>query len=197
MDVPPFMCSLDLNVMHALKFPEYANIGVADLEDGDFKIGMTYSSKKSVIITAIRSYTISRGVNYIVYEFKPQTFYAKCKTYGRGKKLVRRFGDTIGGTCVPWKRFSQDHSKLASNTIAEAMKPLIESDPSISNFLMEFKVLYLQKLVVTLGIQGQWRSTKSTTRGCKNEARHMLVSATISNVPIGYWHFTRDIDGVT
>ncbi|KAL4337912.1 hypothetical protein AHAS_Ahas12G0157600 [Arachis hypogaea] len=43
MDVPPFMRSLDLNTMHAPEFPEYANIGVADLEDGEFKIGMEYS----------------------------------------------------------------------------------------------------------------------------------------------------------
>ncbi|RYR32044.1 hypothetical protein Ahy_B01g057027 [Arachis hypogaea] len=83
MDVLPFMRNLDLDVMHVLDFPEYANIGVADLENGEFRIGMKYSARKSVVV-AIRSYTICRGVNYNVYEFEPQTFYVKCKTYGCG-----------------------------------------------------------------------------------------------------------------
>ncbi|RYR01510.1 hypothetical protein Ahy_B06g080386 [Arachis hypogaea] len=69
-----YMHNLDLDGMHASEFFEYANIGM---------IGMEYSSRKS-IIAVIRSYTISRGVDYVVYEFEPQTFYTKCKTYGRG-----------------------------------------------------------------------------------------------------------------
>ncbi|RYR73781.1 hypothetical protein Ahy_A02g008276 [Arachis hypogaea] len=56
---------------------------VVDLEDGEFRIGMEYCSRKSVV-AAIRSYTISREVDYNVYEFKLQTFYAKCKTYRHG-----------------------------------------------------------------------------------------------------------------
>ncbi|RYR11126.1 hypothetical protein Ahy_B05g079610 isoform A [Arachis hypogaea] len=83
MYVPPFMRELDLDAMHAPEFLEYANIGVADSEDGEFRIGMEYSSRKSVV-AAIRSYTISRGVYYDVYEPESQTFYAKCKMYGRG-----------------------------------------------------------------------------------------------------------------
>ncbi|RYR18137.1 hypothetical protein Ahy_B03g062765 [Arachis hypogaea] len=78
MGVPPFMCELDLDAMHAPEFPEYANRGIADPEDGEFRIGMEYSSRKSVV-AAIRSFTISRGVDYDVYESEPQTFYAKCK----------------------------------------------------------------------------------------------------------------------
>ncbi|RYR66280.1 hypothetical protein Ahy_A03g012259 [Arachis hypogaea] len=70
MNVPPFMLNLDLDAMHALEFPEYANIGIADPEDGEFRIGMKYSSRKSVV-TAIRSYTISRGVDHNVYESEP------------------------------------------------------------------------------------------------------------------------------
>ncbi|KAL4286789.1 hypothetical protein AHAS_Ahas19G0121300 [Arachis hypogaea] len=34
MDVPPFMCSLNLDAMHAPKFPEYANIGMCHSCDG-------------------------------------------------------------------------------------------------------------------------------------------------------------------
>ncbi|RYR34320.1 hypothetical protein Ahy_A10g049122 [Arachis hypogaea] len=83
MDVPPFMRNLDLDAMHAPEFPENANIGVAYPEDGKFMIEMEYSSRKSVV-AVIKSYTISRGVNYNVYESEPQTFYAKCKKYGHG-----------------------------------------------------------------------------------------------------------------
>ncbi|RYR31124.1 hypothetical protein Ahy_B01g055912 [Arachis hypogaea] len=83
MNVPPFMRNLDFDAMNAPEFLEYANIGVADPEDEEFKIGMEYSSRKS-IVAVIRSYTISRGVNYNVYESELQTFYAKCKTYGHG-----------------------------------------------------------------------------------------------------------------
>ncbi|RYR33047.1 hypothetical protein Ahy_A10g047593 [Arachis hypogaea] len=83
MNVLPNMRELDLDAMHAPKFLEYANIGVAHPEDGEFRIGMEYSSRKSVV-AAIRSYTISRGVDYDVYESESQTFYAKYKMYRRG-----------------------------------------------------------------------------------------------------------------
>ncbi|XP_020960004.1 uncharacterized protein LOC110263271 [Arachis ipaensis] len=79
MNVLSFMRNLDLDIMSAPEFPEYANIGVADPEVEEFRIGMEFSSRKSVI-AAIRSYTISRGVDYNVYESEPQTLYAKCKT---------------------------------------------------------------------------------------------------------------------
>ncbi|RYR74509.1 hypothetical protein Ahy_A02g009247 [Arachis hypogaea] len=46
MGVPPFMCELDLDAMHAPEFPEYANRGIPDPEDGEFRIGMEYSSRK-------------------------------------------------------------------------------------------------------------------------------------------------------
>ncbi|RYR41098.1 hypothetical protein Ahy_A08g037496 [Arachis hypogaea] len=78
MNVPRFMREVDLDAMHAPEFPEYSNIGVANPEDGEFRIGMEYSSRKTVVAT-IRSYTIARGVDYDVYESEPQTFYAKCK----------------------------------------------------------------------------------------------------------------------
>ncbi|RYR10223.1 hypothetical protein Ahy_B05g078696 [Arachis hypogaea] len=89
MNVPPFMCDLDLDAMHAPEFSEYANIGVGDPEDGEFRIGMEYISRKTVVV-AIRSYTISRGVDYNVYESEPQTFYGKYKMYGRGCDWIIR-----------------------------------------------------------------------------------------------------------
>ncbi|RYR30654.1 hypothetical protein Ahy_B01g055404 [Arachis hypogaea] len=161
MNVPPFMRNLDFNAMNAPEFLEYANIGVADPEDEEFKIGMEYSSRKSVV-AAIRSYTIFRGVNYNVFESEPQTFYAKYKTYGRGcdwlirASLIRkkdcweipRYNDRH--TCT-MEMILQDHSMLDSNTVAEAIR--------------------------LLGIQGRWRSTTSTIRGWKSEARHMSGAA--------------------
>ncbi|XP_020987463.2 uncharacterized protein LOC107464565 [Arachis duranensis] len=141
MGVPPFMRELDLDAMHAPEFPKYANIGIADPEDGEFRIGMEYSSRKSVV-AAIRSFTISRGVDYDVYESEPQTFYAKCKMYGRGcdwlirASLIRKKGcweihRYNGRHMCTIRTISQDHSKLDSDTVAEAIRPLVETDPSM------------------------------------------------------------------
>ncbi|RYR43260.1 hypothetical protein Ahy_A08g039687 [Arachis hypogaea] len=65
--VPTFMRTLDLEAMHAPEFPEYANMGEgnAAAEDGEFSVGMEFGSRESVI-SAIKSYTISRGVDYTV-----------------------------------------------------------------------------------------------------------------------------------
>ncbi|XP_057755741.1 uncharacterized protein LOC130974919 [Arachis stenosperma] len=57
--------------------------GNAPVEDGEFSVGMEFGSSESVI-SAIKSYTISRGVDYTVYESEPRTFYGKCKEYGEG-----------------------------------------------------------------------------------------------------------------
>ncbi|RYR07213.1 hypothetical protein Ahy_B05g074524 [Arachis hypogaea] len=173
--VPSFMRTLDLEAMHAPEFPEYANKGKGNVaaEDGEFSVGMEFGSRESVI-SAIKSYTISRGVDYTVYESESQTFYAKCKGYGAGcdwliraslirKKAcweIRRYNDKH--TCT-MGTISQDHAKLDSNTIADAIRPLVQADPSIkvksiiaevqsrhieSNFLRRFKAPYLHKLVV-------------------------------------------------
>ncbi|RYR36467.1 hypothetical protein Ahy_A09g041432 [Arachis hypogaea] len=108
-------------------------------EDGDvgvettaenFRIRMEYSSRKSVVAT-IRSYTIFRGVDYNVYESKPHTFYAECKMYGRGYDWIIRASLIRKKGCWKIRRYngrhtctigtiSQDHSKLDSNTVAEA-----------------------------------------------------------------------------
>ncbi|XP_057734129.1 uncharacterized protein LOC130949421 [Arachis stenosperma] len=79
-DVSSFMRTLDLEAIHVLEFPEYANTGEGNtvVEDGEFSVGMEFGSRES-LISAIKSYTISRGVDYTVYKFEPQTFYAKCK----------------------------------------------------------------------------------------------------------------------
>ncbi|XP_016199368.1 uncharacterized protein LOC107640357 [Arachis ipaensis] len=181
MNVPPFMRELDLDAMHAPEFPEYSNISVADPKDGEFRIGMEYSSRKSVV-ASIKSYTIARGVDYGVYESKPQTFYAKCKMYGRGcdwlirASLIRKKG------CWEIRRYngrhmctmgviSQDHSKLDSDTVAEAIRPLVETDPSIKvksiiaevqsrfNYTISYRKAWLAKQKSIAKVFGDWEES--------------------------------------
>ncbi|RYR58875.1 hypothetical protein Ahy_A05g024735 [Arachis hypogaea] len=78
---PSFMRALDLEVMHAPKYPENFNAEPLVVADGEFVMGMEFSSRESVI-AAVKDYTIRRGVDYRVYESEPQTFYAKCTQYG-------------------------------------------------------------------------------------------------------------------
>ncbi|RYR22238.1 hypothetical protein Ahy_B03g067516 [Arachis hypogaea] len=141
MDVSPFMRNLDLDAMHASEFPKYANIGVVDPEEGEFMIGMEYSSRKSAV-AVIRSYTISRGVDYNVYETNPQTFYAKCKTYWVWVQLAYLSQLDTKKDCWEIYKYNgrptyaigtilQDHFKLDLGTVAEAIKLLVETDPFI------------------------------------------------------------------
>ncbi|RYR38522.1 hypothetical protein Ahy_A09g043563 [Arachis hypogaea] len=74
--VPSFMRVLDLEAMNAPEFFELTNL------DGEFAIRMEFSSRKSVVM-AIRNYTISKEVDYKVFESEPLTFYSKCLQYGR------------------------------------------------------------------------------------------------------------------
>ncbi|RYR14936.1 hypothetical protein Ahy_B04g071660 [Arachis hypogaea] len=168
--VPSFMRTLDLEVMHAPEFSEYANTGEgnAAAEDGEFRVGMEFSSRESVI-SAIKSYTISRGVDYT-------TFYAKCKGYGAGcdwliraslirKKAcweIRRYNDkhtyTVG-------TISQDHAKLDSDTIADAIRPLVEADPSIKvkfNYTVSYRKAWLAKQKAVAKIFGDWEVSYQT-----------------------------------
>ncbi|RYR09165.1 hypothetical protein Ahy_B05g077274 [Arachis hypogaea] len=95
--IPSFMRTLNLEAMHAPEFSEYEDIGGGNVaaEDGEFRVGMEFGSKESVI-SAIKSYTISRGVDYTVYESEPQTFYAKCKGYGESRTAVCTTRNTLG-----------------------------------------------------------------------------------------------------
>ncbi|RYR10554.1 hypothetical protein Ahy_B05g078980 [Arachis hypogaea] len=80
---PSFMRSLDLEAMHAPEFPQYMNPVLPVVADGEFTVGMEFSSREAVI-KAMKNYTIRRGVDYRVYESEPMTFYAKCTEYGNG-----------------------------------------------------------------------------------------------------------------
>ncbi|XP_015932875.1 uncharacterized protein LOC107459173 [Arachis duranensis] len=71
--------------MHVPEFPKYVNMGEGNVavEDGEFSVGIKLGSRE-LVVSVIKGYTISRGVDYTVYESKPQTFYVKCKGYGVG-----------------------------------------------------------------------------------------------------------------
>ncbi|RYR13977.1 hypothetical protein Ahy_B04g070687 isoform A [Arachis hypogaea] len=138
---PSFMRVLDLEAMHAPEFPEYMTAEVPMVADGEFVVGMEFSSREAVI-KAIKDYTIRRSVDYRVYESEPLTFYAKCTQYGSGCDWLIRVSMISRKYCWVIRRYngshtctratiSQDHSKLDSITIAEVIKPLVEADPSL------------------------------------------------------------------
>ncbi|RYR19593.1 hypothetical protein Ahy_B03g064424 [Arachis hypogaea] len=108
MNVPPFIRDLDLDAMHAPEFLEYANIGVANPEEGEFRIGMKYSFRKSVV-AAIRSYTISRGVDYNVYESEPQINFLREFKVPHLQKLVVNIGysRTVEEYNINYKRLEE------------------------------------------------------------------------------------------
>ncbi|RYR65882.1 hypothetical protein Ahy_A03g011809 [Arachis hypogaea] len=90
---PSFMRSLDLDAMHAPEYPQYLNAELPLMPDGEFTVGMEFSSREAVI-KAMKDYTIRRGVDYRVHESEPTTFYAKCTQYGAGCDWLIR--DTRG-----------------------------------------------------------------------------------------------------
>ncbi|XP_057746280.1 uncharacterized protein LOC130965538 [Arachis stenosperma] len=146
---PSFMRSLDLEAMHEPEFPQYVNAAELPLmPDGEFTVGIEFSSREAVI-KAMKDYTIRRGVDYRVYESEPTTFYAKCTQ----------------------ATISQDHSKLDSNTVAEAIKPLVEVDPSIRvksviaevhakfNYTISYRKAWLAKQKAMESIFGRWEAS--------------------------------------
>ncbi|RYQ95467.1 hypothetical protein Ahy_B08g090769 [Arachis hypogaea] len=80
---PSFMRVLDLEAMHAPEFPDYMSAEVPFVADGEFAVGMEFSSREAVI-KAMKEYTLRRSVDYRVYESELLTFYAKCTQYGSG-----------------------------------------------------------------------------------------------------------------
>ncbi|XP_016173718.2 uncharacterized protein LOC107616250 [Arachis ipaensis] len=179
---PSFMRLLDLEAMHEPEFPQYVNAAELPLmPDGEFTVGMEFSSREAVI-KAMKDYTIRRGVDYRVYESEPTTFYAKCTQYGAGcdwlirvTKMSRKFCWEIrrynGSHTCTRATISQDHAKLDSNTVAEAIKPLVEVDPSIRvksviaevqakfNYTISYRKAWLTKQKAVESIFGGWKAS--------------------------------------
>ncbi|RYR13636.1 hypothetical protein Ahy_B04g070530 isoform L [Arachis hypogaea] len=178
---PSFMRVLDLEAMHVPEYPEYMTAEVPIVADGEFAVGMEFSSREAVI-KAIKEYSIRRSVDYRVYESEPLTFYAKCTQYGSGcdwlirvslisRKycwVIRRYNGTH--TCTR-ATISQDHSKLDSITIAEAIKSLVEADPSLKvksviaevqskfNYTVSYRKAWLAKQRAVEKIFGGWEAS--------------------------------------
>ncbi|XP_015936808.2 uncharacterized protein LOC107462691 [Arachis duranensis] len=178
---PSFMRVLDLEAMHAPEFPEYMSDEIPMVADGEFAIGMEFSSREAVMM-AVKDYTIRRSVDYRVYESKPLTFYAKCTQYGSGCDWLIRVSMISRKYCWVIRRYngsytctratiSQDHSKLDSNTIVEAIKPLVEADPSIKvksviaevqskfNYTISYRKAWLAKQKAVEKIFGGWKAS--------------------------------------
>ncbi|RYR02593.1 hypothetical protein Ahy_B06g081390 [Arachis hypogaea] len=164
---PSFVRVLDLEAMHAPKFLEYMNAG------------MKFSSREAVI-REIKDYTIRRGVDYRVYESEPLTFYAKCTQYGSGCDWLIRVSMISRKYCWVIRRYngshtctraiiSQDHSKLDSNTIAEAIKQLVEVDPSIK--VKSVIVEVQSKFNYTVNYRKAWLNELFTRKRAEAEAR--------------------------
>ncbi|XP_057755337.1 uncharacterized protein LOC130974475 [Arachis stenosperma] len=148
---PSFMRSLDLGAMHALEFPQYMNPAPPVVADGEFTVGMEFSSREAVI-KAMKDYTIRRGVDY------------------RKKYCweIRRYN---GSHTYTRSTISQDHSKLDSKTVAEAIKPLVEVDPSIKvksviadiqskfNYTISYRKAWLAKQQAVESIFGSWEAS--------------------------------------
>ncbi|XP_057739988.1 uncharacterized protein LOC130957117 [Arachis stenosperma] len=158
--------------------------GNAAAEDGEFSVRMEFGSRESVI-SAIKSYTIARRVDYTVYKFEPQAFYAKYKGYGEGCGWLIQASLIQNKACWEIRRYngkhtctmgtiSQDHAKLTSNTIAEAIRPLVEADPSIKvksiiaevqsrfNYNVSYCKAWLAKQKSVAKIFGDWKVSYQT-----------------------------------
>ncbi|RYR20673.1 hypothetical protein Ahy_B03g065879 [Arachis hypogaea] len=112
---PSFMRVLDLEAMHASKFPEYTNAGT------------------KAVIRVMKDYTIRRGVDYQVYESEPLTFYAKCTQYGSGCDWLIRVSMISRKYCWVIMRYNgshtctratifQDHSKIFEDGKMRSLK---------------------------------------------------------------------------
>ncbi|XP_057760038.1 uncharacterized protein LOC130980365 [Arachis stenosperma] len=149
--------------------------------DSEFAVGMKFSSREAVI-RAMKEYAIRRSVDYRVYELEPMTFYAKCTQYGEGCDWLIRVSMISRKYCWVIRRYngshtctratiSRDHSKLDSNTIPEAIKPLVEADPSLKvklviaevqskfNYTVSYRKAWLAKQKSVEKIFGGWEAS--------------------------------------
>ncbi|XP_052114264.1 uncharacterized protein LOC107479457 [Arachis duranensis] len=178
---PSFMRAVDLEAMYVPEYPENFNAEPLVVPDGEFVVEMEFSSRESVI-AAVKDYAIRRGVDYRMYESEPQTFYAKCTQYGTSCDWLIRVSMIQRKYCWKIRRYngshtctrssiSQDHFKLDSITIAEAIKPLVEADPSIKvksviaevqskfNYTISYRKAWLAKQKSVEKIFGGWEAS--------------------------------------
>ncbi|XP_029151648.1 uncharacterized protein [Arachis hypogaea] len=144
--VPSFMRTLDLEATHAPEFPEYANTGEGNVavEDGEFRVGMEFGCDWLIRASLIRKKACWEIRRY------------------NGKHTC-----TVG-------MISQDHAKLDSDTIADAIRPLVEADPSIKvksiiaevqgrfNYTVSYRKAWLAKQKAVVKVFGDWEVSYQT-----------------------------------
>ncbi|XP_015945247.1 uncharacterized protein LOC107470364 [Arachis duranensis] len=118
------------------------------VEDGEFSVEIEFGSRDSVI-SVIKRYTISRGVDYTVYESELQTFYTKCKGYSAGCDWLIR-------------------ANLIRKKECYTIRPLVEVDPSIKvksiiaevqsmfNYTVSYRKAWLAKQKPVAKFFGDW-----------------------------------------
>ncbi|XP_057756066.1 uncharacterized protein LOC130975267 [Arachis stenosperma] len=143
---PSFMRVLDLEAMHVPEFPKYISAEIPIVADSEFAVGMEFSSREAVIKAMKEVSMISRKYCWV----------------------IRRYNGSH--TCTR-ATISQDHSKLDSNTIAEAIKPLVEADPSLKvksvsaevqsklNYTVSYRKAWLAKQKAVEKIFGGWEAS--------------------------------------
>ncbi|RYR26451.1 hypothetical protein Ahy_B02g060685 [Arachis hypogaea] len=218
--VPYFMRTLDLEAMHAPKFPEYANMGEGNVAAGDceFSVRMEFGSRESVI-SAIKSYTISRVVDYTMYESEPQIFYAKYKDYGDGCNWLIRASLIRKKACWEIRRYngqhtctmgmiSQDHAKLDSNTIADAIRSLVEADPSIKvksviaevqsrfNYTVSYRKAWLAKQKSVTKVFGDWEVSYQTLPVWLKAMTAKMPRSRVQKKTLPVYHESEEVEGV-
>ncbi|XP_016192494.1 uncharacterized protein LOC107633375 [Arachis ipaensis] len=194
---PSFIHALDLDAMNAPEFSEFVNA------DGEFIIGMEFSSRETVI-AAIKDYTIRWGVNYRVCESEPTTFYAKCIQYRtncdrliRTSPIKRKFCWVIrrynGSHTCTRTTISQDHVKLNSDIIAEVITPLVKVDPSLKvksvivevqlkfNYTISYRKTWLVKHKAIANIFGGWEASYQALPSWFEATVQKDPSATVEN----------------
>ncbi|RYR46667.1 hypothetical protein Ahy_A07g032435 [Arachis hypogaea] len=108
-EVPSFICILDLEAMHALKFPKYMNVEPPVMVDSKFVVRMKFSFRE-IVIMAIKDCIICRGVDYRVYESKLVTFYAKCTQYDTSYNWLIETSIMHKTYCWEIKRYNSNHN---------------------------------------------------------------------------------------
>ncbi|XP_016192863.1 uncharacterized protein LOC107633778 [Arachis ipaensis] len=142
--VPSFMQTLDLEVMHAPEFPEYANTGEGNVAAEDGKHSMRNA----------RGYGV--GCDWLI-----RASLIRKKACWESRRYNGKYTCTMG-------TISQDHPKLDSDTIADAIRPLVEADPSIKvksviaeiqgrfNYTVSYRKAWLAKQKAVAKVFGDW-----------------------------------------
>ncbi|RYR02195.1 hypothetical protein Ahy_B06g081016 isoform A [Arachis hypogaea] len=133
---------------------DLAGEGNAAAEDGEFSVGMEFRSRESVI-SAIKSYTISRGVDYTVYESEPQTFYAKCKEYGAGCDWLIRASLIRKKACYVIR-------PLVESDLLIKVKSVIAEVQSRFNYTVSYRKAWLAKQKAVAKVFGDWEVSYQT-----------------------------------